>query len=97
MSKTAELANAINYLRYQIASLKSAKRGEIANEWRLVVDAINNVKSLQQAGSTPALDARAAAMIGEAFDVKARKATLWRRSQLSTSASIGRLRTASSC
>lgn len=75
MTHTATLTNAINYLRYQIASLKSAKGDfEVANEWRLVVDAINAVKALQMVRSTAALDARAAAMIGEAFDVKARRA-----------------------
>lgn len=73
MNKTQELNNAIDFLRYQIASLKSCKRDEIENEWRLVVNAINSVKELQVKGTSAKVNERAANMMQQALDVMNRR------------------------
>lgn len=56
MTKRAELNNAVDYLRYQIGSLKSCKRSEVENEARLVIDAMNAVKAVQPGVGGKALD-----------------------------------------
>lgn len=73
MTKTAALNNAVNFLRYMVASLKSARDGEIANEARLVVDAINGVKAQQALCTNRVANDRAVNMIGEAMNIIAQR------------------------
>lgn len=64
------LTNEINFLRSAIASLKSAKHNEIANETRIVINAINAVKDAQAVvRATSPVVARAVNMIGNAIEI----------------------------
>lgn len=72
MTKAAKLNNATNYLRHQVGSLKSCKRNEIANEKRLLIDAMNDVKACQADVKGRAF-ARSVEMLGTAMDVMAQR------------------------
>ena len=64
----AQFDDQLNFLRHCVASLRSAKNQEVANESRILIDQINTCKSMTLARKNADREARRENLIAFAID-----------------------------